>query len=278
MSGRSHTKPSERAVSTIPVPLSSIAALAAWIRSTARPNSNSGAPGSPEKSSIDNPATPVCTARPTFAATSPGCAAKPFWKSAFTGRFTAVATERRCASVWSRPIRLSGWPTVQAKPALVVASALNPIEASACALPTSQGFGITKHPEACNRRNSDIRSALAIMAHLVHRHGGPGPGPRHPNLGNPDLQRMFASQRRQRLDSTPGTVNAVVASAEGPLVATAITKDTGSRLPDMPLWGTTNRPTIGVRSRCRSGDRGLDIVHFEVGKRVFVGNRRALED
>jgi len=43
---------------------------------------------------------------------------------------------------------LSRLPRVQAKPALVVASAGNPSRAKARALPGSQGFGITKQPDA----------------------------------------------------------------------------------------------------------------------------------
>ncbi len=52
-------KPSERAVSSTPVPLASMARRAARTRSTARSRSKSGASGSPVESSIDNPAMPV---------------------------------------------------------------------------------------------------------------------------------------------------------------------------------------------------------------------------
>jgi hypothetical protein len=63
---------------------------------------------------MERPATPVCTARPTLAATPSGSEAKPDSKSAFTGRSTATQREVRCCSI--------------------------------LALPTSQGFGRTKQP------------------------------------------------------------------------------------------------------------------------------------
>ena len=62
-------------MSTMPVPLSSIACRAALIRSTARSKSKSGSSGSPEESSIESPAIPVSAASFTFAATPAGSTA-----------------------------------------------------------------------------------------------------------------------------------------------------------------------------------------------------------
>ena len=53
-----------------------------------------------------------------------------------------------------------GLPIVQAKPALVEAIALKPRCCSALALPTSKGFGSTKHPVACIFRNVARLSAV----------------------------------------------------------------------------------------------------------------------
>src|SRR5207249_595812 len=72
-------------------------------------------------------------------------------------------TWRRCASVWSRNRPLSGTPRVHAFPALVVASASNPIPSSATALPTSQGFGITKQPASCRRRKAATLSSCWLI-------------------------------------------------------------------------------------------------------------------
>ncbi len=69
MSGRPTPNPSERAVSTNPVPPSSVARRAAPIRSTAWSNSKSGSASSPDESAIESPAIPVAAARFTFAAT-----------------------------------------------------------------------------------------------------------------------------------------------------------------------------------------------------------------
>ena len=75
MSGRPTTNPSERPVSTTPVPVSSIAARAARTRSTASSSENSGSAASPVESSIDSPAIPVAAARFTFAPTCSGSTA-----------------------------------------------------------------------------------------------------------------------------------------------------------------------------------------------------------
>src|ERR1700730_6386450 len=67
----------------------------------------------------------------------------------------------------SRDMPPSGRPCDQAKPELVVASALKPRLCRNRALPTSQGFGMTKHPASCNcrkaRRLSSMLSRASVM-------------------------------------------------------------------------------------------------------------------
>src|SRR4051794_38910873 len=59
------------------------------------------------------------------------------------GTSVAATSVAQCASASSRVTEPSRRPSVAAKPPLVVASALNPIDSSSFALPTSQGFGIS---------------------------------------------------------------------------------------------------------------------------------------
>src|ERR1700694_2551588 len=86
---------------------------------------------------MDNPATPVLTARATLVPTFSGSCAKPPSKSALTGRSTALHSAVRCCSTSSRVTRLSAFPIDQAKPALVEAIALKPRCCNALALPAS---------------------------------------------------------------------------------------------------------------------------------------------
>src|SRR5712671_6105724 len=60
----------------------------------------------------------------------------------------------RCASTMSTPTALSAYPTDQAKPEDVDASALKPSPCSQRAEPTSHGLGITKQPDLCSSRNA----------------------------------------------------------------------------------------------------------------------------
>src|SRR5215471_20169604 len=55
---------------------------------------------------------------------------------------------------------LSALPSVQAKPALLDAIALKPSCCSAFAVPTSNGFGITKQPFSCSLRKAARLSAV----------------------------------------------------------------------------------------------------------------------
>ncbi len=156
-SGLPAMKPSDRPVSSTPVPLASIARRAARTRSTASAKSNSGASASPVESSIEIPAIPVVTARATLAATPSGSSAKPPSKSALIGRSTAAAIAFRCARASSTDTPLSGRPVLHANPELVVASAVKPRCARYRALPISHGFGITKQPASWSVRNVAIR-------------------------------------------------------------------------------------------------------------------------
>ena len=70
-------------------------------------------------------------------ATFSGSCAKPPSKSALTGRSTAAHSAVEMCAESSSVMRLSALPIVQAKPALVEASALKPRCCSAFALPTS---------------------------------------------------------------------------------------------------------------------------------------------
>src|SRR6185437_8862879 len=151
-------KHSARPINITSSPVASIAARAARIRATASPKSYNGCDGSPVESSIDNPATPVSTQRLTFFFRPSMSRAWPSSKSAFTGRSVASTISRQCASTASISIVLSAFARDHAKPELVVASALKPSAASACAEPASQGFGIRKQPDSCSLRNAARRA------------------------------------------------------------------------------------------------------------------------
>src|ERR1043166_7256552 len=58
-----------------------------------------------------------------------------------------------CASISSRDTPPSRFPREKANPAEVVASASNPRCSKKIAVPMSQGFGSTKHPDSCIARN-----------------------------------------------------------------------------------------------------------------------------
>ena len=75
---------------------------------------------------------------------------------------TAAHSSDRCVQTSSTVTRLSALPIVQAKPALVEASALKSICASAFADPTSKGLGIAKQPRSCSLRNVARLSANEI--------------------------------------------------------------------------------------------------------------------
>src|SRR6266568_3824472 len=63
----------------------------------------------------------------------------------------------------------SSRPSVNAKPELVVASALNPSASRTRADPASQGFGITKGSPVCRARKASPSSCCVLMAASVAR-------------------------------------------------------------------------------------------------------------
>src|SRR3984893_633374 len=164
-SGCPTKKPSQRPVSNTPLLSASIAARAASMRAIANARPYSGVAGSPVESSIDRPATPVLTAAATLAPTFSALWAKPPSKSALTGRSTAPHSAVRCCKTSASVTRLSAFPMVQAKPALVDASALKPRCCKARALPMSKGLGMMKHPLSCNFLNAARLSAVVSMRH-----------------------------------------------------------------------------------------------------------------
>src|SRR5215472_14100472 len=90
-----------------------------------------------------------------------------------------------CPMAWSRVTDPSGWPSVAAKPLLVVASASKPISARIRADPRSHGFGSSSGwPGRCRARKraarsepsaSDVDVTRTILSGLVGA-GGPGTG------------------------------------------------------------------------------------------------------
>src|SRR6185437_7829843 len=187
-------KHSARPINITSSPVASMAARAARMRATASPKSYNGCEGSPVESSIDNPATPVSTQRLTFFFRPSMSRAWPSSKSAFTGRSVAATISRQCASTASISMLLSACARDHAKPELVVASALKPSAASACAEPASQGFGIRKQPDSCSLRNAarradhfDVFIAPAYVYRDVSARRAKGPliqpAFRHPGAG-----------------------------------------------------------------------------------------------
>src|SRR5438552_1960575 len=72
-----------------------------------------------------------------------------------------------CASISSRSTAPSDNPRENAKPADVVAIALNPRCCRYLAVPMSHGFGIAKHPLSWRRRNSARLSSIDFMTELT---------------------------------------------------------------------------------------------------------------
>src|SRR5439155_10193102 len=105
----------------------------------------------------------VFTAGATLAPTLSCSCAKPSSKSALTGISTAAQIALRWLQTSSTVTLLSARAMVQAKPALVEASALKPRCCRARALPASCGLGIMKHPDSCSLRNAARLSADVSM-------------------------------------------------------------------------------------------------------------------
>src|SRR6185295_13498331 len=114
----------------------------------------------------------------TFSATPAGSCAYPAMKSAFTGSDVAATISRTCPSMASRSTAPSGNPRAKAKPADVVATALNPRCSRYAAVPASHGFGRTKHPESCKVRKVAMADdwASLFMASLLQSRRQPRRG------------------------------------------------------------------------------------------------------
>src|SRR5256885_4260623 len=84
----------------------------------------------------------------------------------------ASTSSRMCAIISSRLTEPSAIPRENAKPADVVAIALNPRCSKYFAVPMSHGFGIAKQPLSCSRRNSLRFSSIVAMAQCRERPTG----------------------------------------------------------------------------------------------------------
>src|SRR5882757_9808330 len=76
---------------------------------------------------------------------------------------TAPASDAVCAITSSRVTSPSARPSVNAKPELVVASALNPSSSSMRAEPASHGFGMMNGAPSWRARNSAVRGELMLV-------------------------------------------------------------------------------------------------------------------
>jgi len=97
---------------------------------------------------MDPPTSPAFAASLIVSAHVSGSSPNPLSRSAETGNGVASTMILAFSKVSSRLTAAapSGFPSENAKPALVVARASNPRLAKAFAEPTSQGFGITNKP------------------------------------------------------------------------------------------------------------------------------------
>ena len=116
---------------------------------------------------MEQPASPTSTARRTVSATSSGESAKPFSRSALTGRSVAPTRSAAWASASSRVTLPSLRPRVAACPALVVASAWKPTTARALAVPTSQALASSSGSGPWwSARKRAARSVVGAMVRL----------------------------------------------------------------------------------------------------------------
>ena len=104
------------------------------------------------ESSIDNPATPVLTARATLTATFSASWAKPPSKSALTGRSTAPHERGEMLQHVLEGDIVVGPSDRPGKAGTGRGHGLEAQICSARALPTSQGLGSAKHPVLCSLR------------------------------------------------------------------------------------------------------------------------------
>src|SRR4051812_5402931 len=89
-----------------------------------------------------------------------------FSKSAATGSSVAAVSARTCAATSSRVALPSGRPSVNAKPELVVASAVKPSCSSTRAEPASHGLGNRNGSPPCSARKASARSVWPMGRRL----------------------------------------------------------------------------------------------------------------
>src|SRR3954451_19600249 len=102
---------------------------------------------------------------------------------------TAPASNAVCAITSSRVTSPSARPSVNAKPELVVASALKPSSSSIRAEPASHGFGITNGSPSWRARNSSALGELVLIG------------------CNRALVALLVGGTRRRVDRAPHLVN-----------------------------------------------------------------------
>src|SRR5207244_11678688 len=130
---------------------------------------------------------PASASSATVSATPPGSSGKQRSLSTLSGSEVAAASAATWATSSSRVTVWSTLPIDQANPALVVASASKPHEASSRAEPMSHGLGITNScSRACSARKLARRSPTDMLLPL--RSSEPGrlsmTASRHCLLGN----------------------------------------------------------------------------------------------
>src|SRR3954453_7002735 len=103
---------------------------------------------------MEPPTAPASAARGIASAASSGAGPCPFSRSTETGRSVARSSACVCSITSSSVAAPSGRPSVNAKPELVLASALKPSAARTLAEPASQGFGMTKVSPSWSERKS----------------------------------------------------------------------------------------------------------------------------
>ena len=150
------------------MPLSSMAARAARIRSTDSAKSNKrtfdASPGRIlDRQPLQHRSRPRGV---TLAATRSGLDGKAALEIAVDGHGHTVpgmGAKMRDRFVYGHMI-VRARPIDQANPALVVATVGNPSCTSSRALPMSHGLGITKHPDSWRRRNARHRSGDSVIS------------------------------------------------------------------------------------------------------------------
>src|SRR4051812_10739931 len=149
---------------------------------------------------MEKPAARARARSRAVSATPPGSSGKPRSLSTLSGSGVAAATSETCLTSSSRVTCMSRFPSVHAKPALVVASASKPSDASSFAEPTSHGLGMTKTPSrSCSSRkvatSCNLTAARLLLPHRQCQHE------RRPGAGiGADLERAAVRLRDRPRD------------------------------------------------------------------------------